>query len=262
MARAIDIISIGIITLVASFIWGVLLFSKWEIALIVSCALTACALYVLLVLSKHKRIPYGEDRLALEFALKGNEYVIKTVLSAIKNSKIENGCNYILLENCAIIANFKFSSLSASDMQSVCALATKLQRDKIFVIARSVDRKAFQVSSAYEIKVKIIKIKEVFKFLKKHDALPPLKKIKAKPTIHALLETIFNRQNFKHYVFSGIVLMLVSLLTPLKIYYIVIGSLLLALAIICLTPLGNGNISSQKALDMLEKESEGEYKRE
>lgn len=262
MARIIDVVSASIITLVASFVWGVLLFSRWEIALIFSCALTACTLCVLHTFSKRKRTPYGEDRLALEFALKGNEYLIKTLLSAIKNNKFENGCNYILLKNSVIIANFKFSALSPSDMQSICSLATKLERNVVFVIAKAIDRKSFQVSIAHDIKVNIVKIREVYKFLKKHDALPSLKKIKEKPTLRALSQTIFNRQNFKHYTFSGIVLMLVSLITPLKIYYIAIGSLLLVLAIACLTPLGNGSLSSPSALSLLEKESEEEYKRE
>ncbi len=262
VARAIDIASITIITLIASFVWSVLLFADWKVALIFACDVSVCVLLLINALTKHKRTPYGEDRLALEFALKGNEFVIKTILSAIKNDKIENGCNYILLENSAIIANYKFSSLSPSDIQSVCALANKLQRTHVFVITKAIDRKAYQVASAFEIKIDVVKTKEIFKFLKKHNALPALNKVKAKPSIRVLTEIILSRQNFKHYAFSGVVLMLVSLITPFKTYYLVIGSILIVLAILCLTPIGKGTLSSPKALDILEKESQEEYKRE
>lgn len=77
-----------------------------------------------------------------------------------------------------------------------------------------------------------------------------------------MLQTILSRRNFKNYAFSGAVLVLVSFLTPLKIYYIVFGTILLAFALLSLTPIGNGTINSPKVFEELEKENEDEYKRE
>lgn len=73
---------------------------------------------------------------------------------------------------------------------------------------------------------------------------------------------MLNRRNFKNYAFSGGILILVSFITPLKIYYIVLGTLTLLMALLTLTPLGNGSITSPKVFTQLERELEDEYKRE
>lgn len=262
MARVIDFVNAVIIILLFTFVWSVLLFADWKVALVFSNAFTICLAILLRAFIKRKNTPYGIDRLALEFALRDDEYVIKLLLSAIKNKEIENGCNYILLENCVIISKFKFSPLSPSDVASVCNLAKKLDRKDVFVIAKGIDRRAFQIADIEGVKVQIIKIKGVFKFLKKHNTLPSLDKAKTKISAKAFFEIALSRQNFKHYAFSGGVLLLTSFITPLKVYYLIIGSILLALALTCLTPLGNGSLSSPKALDLLEKEIEEEYRRE
>ena len=80
--------------------------------------------------------------------------------------------------------------------------------------------------------------------------------------MHGLIEAVFSRRNFKNYVFSGAVLVFTSFFTPLKIYYIVIGTILFALALLSLTPLGNGTISSPKVFAELEHACEDEYVRE
>ncbi|MBO7151290.1 MAG: hypothetical protein J6V77_00485, partial [Clostridia bacterium] len=46
------------------------------------------------------------------------------------------------------------------------------------------------------------------------------------------------KSNFKGLLFSGVVLLCTAFFTPLKIYYIILGSASLLLAIICLSPLG------------------------
>lgn len=262
MARVIDFVNAIIIILLCTFVWSVLLFADWRIALVFSIAFTICVAILLRSLIKRKNTPYGVDRLALEFALRDDEYVIKLLLSAIKNDKIENGRNYILLENGVIISKFKFSPLSPSDVANVCGIAKKLDRKEAFVIAKGIDRRAFQIADVEGVKVQIIKTKAVFKFLKKHNALPSLSKAKTKISAKGFFEIALSRQNFKHYAFSGGVLLLTSFMTPLKVYYLIVGSILLALALICLTPLGNGSLTSPKALDMLEKEVEEEYRRE
>lgn len=102
----------------------------------------------------------------------------------------------------------------------------------------------------------------MFKFLAKRNALPVLKKQKQKFSVSSLLQAILSRRNLKNYLFSGAVLIAVSFITPLKIYYIVTGTLLLFLALLSLTPLGNGTIGTPKVFDELEHECESEYKRE
>lgn len=66
----------------------------------------------------------------------------------------------------------------------------------------------------------------------------------------------------KNYLFSGVILVSVAFLTPLKIYYLVFGSISLLMALLTLTPLGKGHFGGDKIFDGLcaapETSSEGE----
>ena len=262
MARTIDYISATVLILLITLVWSFFLFSNFVGALTFSICFTAIAIFTIRYVSKKKNKPYSCDRLELEFCIKGNEYIINLLKSAIKNDKIENGCNYILLENAVIIANYKFSPIGVSDMCGVCNNAKNLGRNEVFLICKSIERKAYQIADIEKIKVRPVKTKAVYKFLKKHDALPDLKETKTKFSITAFFQKVLARQNFKNYAFSGTILTLVAFITPLKIYYIVFGSISLLLAILCLTPLAGGTISSPKVFDLLEREAQDEYKRE
>ena len=154
------------------------------------------------------------------------------------------------------------SPLGASDVASACNLAEKHEKNEIFLFAKGIDRKAYQIANLEKIKLNLIKTKQIFRFLAKRNALPDLKKMRTKFDFRSLAETMLNRRNFKNYAFSGGILILVSFITPLKIYYIVLGTLTLLMALLTLTPLGNGSITSPKVFTQLERELEDEYKRE
>ena len=262
MTKALDYISLSIIVTLTTFVWAALLFKNAVGALIFSVALSIAIVFSVRYFSKRNQKPYTYDRLETEFCIRGGEYIIDLLVSSLKNPQIENGSNYILLENSIIIANFKFSSLGGSDIASVCKLAKTHDRNHVYLITKSVERKAWQVANLQEIKIETVKAKQVFKFLAKRNALPDLKKPKQKFSMRGLIEAVFSRRNFKNYVFSGAVLVFTSFFTPLKIYYIVIGTILFALALLSLTPLGNGTISSPKVFAELEHACEDEYVRE
>lgn len=262
MAKALNYIFASVIVMLATFVWSALLFKNAIGAIIFSIAFSFAIVVSVYYFSKRNQKPYTYDRLETEFCIRGGAYVIELLKTTLKNTKIENGCNYILLKNSMIIANFKFSPLGGNDIASVCRLAKTHDKNHVYLIAKAIDRKAWQVANLEDIKMEIVKTKQVFKFLAKHNALPVLKKSKQKLSISALMQTVFSRRNFKNYMFSGVVLISISFFTPLKIYYIVFGTILLAFALLSLTPIGNGTINSPKVFEELEKENEDEYKRE
>lgn len=262
MAKALNYIFASVIVMLATFVWSALLFKNAIGAIIFSIAFSFAIVVSAYYFSKRNQKPYTYDRLETEFCIRGGAYVIELLKTTLKNTKIENGCNYILLENSMIIANFKFSPLGGNDIASVCRLAKTHNKNHVYLIAKAIDRKAWQVANLEDIKMEIVKTKQVFKFLANHNALPVLKKSKQKLSISALMQTVFSRRNFKNYMFSGVVLISISFFTPLKIYYIVFGTILLAFALLSLTPVGNGTINSPKVFEELEKENEDEYRRE
>lgn len=262
MAKALNYIFASVIVMLATFVWSALLFKNAIGAIIFSIAFSFAIVVSAYYFSKRNQKPYTYDRLETEFCIRGGAYVIELLKTTLKNTKIENGCNYILLENSMVIANFKFSPLGGNDIASVCRLAKIHDKNHVYLIAKAIDRKAWQVANLEDIKMEIVKTKQVFKFLAKHNALPVLKKSKQKLSISALMQAVFSRRNFKNYMFSGVVLISISFFTPLKIYYIVFGTILLAFALLSLTPIGNGTINSPKVFEELEKENEDEYRRE
>ncbi len=252
MAKTFDYISLTIVLLLLTFVWSALLFKSWIVSLIFSIAFTVAVIVTVRYLLSKRNRPYTYDRLELEFAIKGNEYVVNLLKSALKNGVTESGTNYLCLKNCLIITAVKFSMLSIGDMGAICSLAQKYKNKRVYVIAKGIDRRAYSIVQLQNVNITLVKVKTIYKFLCKHRALPDLKPIKSKFSIRAFIDAMFSRSNFKSYAFSGAILILVSFLTPLRIYYIVLGSISLVFAILTLTPLGNGTIFSVKLTDELE----------
>ncbi len=255
MAKLLDCIALTIITFALTFVWTALLFDGAAPALIMSCTLTLIAVISIRYVRGKTGKPYSYDRLALEFAIRGNEYVISLLISAFPAIEMENtGKNYILLKDSAIVSNFKLAALGISDLGAACVLAKKLDRKRVFLICHAVDRRAYTVAQIEGVKLTPVKIRAVYRLLKKRGALPDLKPVKEKLTFKAFFGVLLSRANFKSYAFSGAVLILTSFITPLKIYYIVAGSASLLLAAITLTPLGKGNFYAPKLEEELTNE--------
>lgn len=254
MSRIIDYISGGLILFLIGFALSMLATSSVAISVIFSIALCFAVLFSIYYFSSLHKKPYSCDRLELELCMRGNEYAINLLKSVIKNAEFENCSEYIPLKNSVIIANFKFSPLSYADVGSACKIAAKNKKSKIYLLAKSIDRRAYQIAALQGIELELVKTKVLFKYLARHNALPQLTRQRHKLDIRLVIEAVLSRRNLKSYIFTGIVLICVAFLTPLKIYYLVFGSIALMLALLCLTPLGNGSISSPKVFNELEKE--------
>lgn len=252
MAKILDYFSMSFVLMLLTFVWATLAFKNWIGALIFSVAFTAVIIItVKYILSKRNR-PYSYERLALEFSIRGNEYVISLLKSVLKYGYLDCGKNYIVLDDCVIISAYKFSMLTIGDMGAICELAQKFKDKRVYVFARGIDRRAYSIVQLENVKFSLIKIKTVYKFLLRHDALPDLKPIKNKFSLRAFFDAVLCRSNFKSYAFSGTILILVSFITPLKIYYLIFGSISLIFALLTLTPLGNGTLMSPKVISDLE----------
>jgi len=108
MAKILDYFSMSFVLMLLTFVWATLAFKNWIGALIFSIAFTAVIIItVKYILSKRNR-PYSYERLALEFSIRGNEYVISLLKSVLKYGYLDCGKNYIVLDDCVIISAYKF----------------------------------------------------------------------------------------------------------------------------------------------------------
>lgn len=251
MARTLDLIALSILLTVIGFVWGALVFQNAWLALVVAASLSLAIVFAVKFYTKSN----GKENpswLATEFAIKGNEYVVDLLKTTLKNAKIESTPTCICLENCLILSCFKFGSVSSQDVAKVANLIESKRIKRIFVLANGVDRSAYQIANYLGVRLKLVKTRALYKYLKQHDALPVINRPKRKKfSFEMIFEIAFSRSNFKAYTLSGLVLLFTSFITPLKLYYIISGSICLLLAIFSLV-FGNGNLTSANAFRELE----------
>ena len=164
----------------------------------------------------------------------------------------------------------EFGNVTINDLPNIYTTAQKCGKTRVFLFARGIERKALRLLETYGIYITIVKIKAIYKLLKKHNLLPDLKK-KRTFRLQDLPAIFISKSNFKGLIFSGVVLLSTAFFTPLKIYYLIFGSIALLLAIISLSPLGkdmpsqrqnfkeffaglNANAPNEKNVGALEKD--------
>lgn len=255
MTKATDLFFLTLIVFALTFVWtGNYL--DVGLALLLSCTITALILTTVVRFYRQKQKPYDKERLALELSVRGNKYLIEIFKSILKKSVFENGSNWILLENALIIACFRFSLVGLNDIGNFYSLSIEKERKQVFLLCRGIDRKAIHVLEMHGIKINVIKIKGIYDFLVRNSALPDLKKEKEKFSLKKALYSLLSRSNTKNYLFSGGILLATAFLTPLKIYYLIFGSISFFLALLTLTPLGNGDFGGTSSFNALVDETE------
>lgn len=252
MARIVDLVSLAVITFMLTFVWTTAAFSSWGAVFAVSVAAALMVTVTAVYIRRGSRKPCSCDRLTVECALRPPSYLIGLLRAAALADGIEFGDNYILTPDAVIFAAVKLGALGLNDLKSLLTKAEELDRKRVFVITHTVDRRAYRLTEYFNVRVTPVKMRTVYRWLKKHDALPDLTRIKTKFSLAAFFEAAFRRANLKNYLFSGLILVSVAFLTPLKIYYLIFGSISLIMALLTLTPLGKGPFADEKILDTLD----------
>ncbi len=237
MTKTTDLITIGIVLLFLTFVWAGLICENVSVAIIISVAIEGFYIVIAVALRRREGAPYAYDRLALELSIRGPSFLVENLKTILKNNEFESGFNYISVENALFYVNFKFGNVTINDMAGIYSTAKKCEKHNVFLFARGIERRALRLLESYGIYIKIVKIKQIYKLLKRHNLLPDLTK---KRTFKlADIPAIFmSKSNFKGLLFSGVILLTTAFFTPLKTYYIVLGSISLLLAIVSLSPLG------------------------
>lgn len=262
MARFVDYAALTVISFLLTLVWATLLFDSWTAVFAFASAAALIVLVTAVYIKRGTKKPCSCDRLTIECAVRPPSYLIGLLKSAADNPACEYGSNYVLTADSVIFAAVRLSALGLNDLNNLLTKADELGRKRIFVITQSVDRRAYQLLQFHEVRITAVKMRAVYRWLSKRGALPNLKRVKQKFSLSAFFEAALRRSNLKNYLFSGVILVSVAFLTPLKIYYLVFGSISLLMALLTLTPLGKGHFGGDKIFDGLcaapETSSEGE----
>ena len=176
------------------------------------------------------------------YALEGNGKIKEKIKEYLAKLEIaEEGNDYLIINNgnkleCVFFA-FKFSSLSQEDIAKCYRLAKEKKAVKAYILGRNTMRTTLSLLSEINLNIIFISAKQLYKCLNKCNLLPELNtfpKVKKRNKLKTFLAIFFSKNNAKHFLFCGVILALMSLITPIKIYYYTISGITLLFAICCL----------------------------
>ena len=134
-------------------------------------------------------------------------------------------------QNAAVFFKFSFEPLS---VENILSIYREFGGGKIIILTAAKSENAEKYLPAFE-NLEIVTGEQVYLLLKKYDIYPALneKEIKAENKFKSILKAVFARDKAKKFAFFGFSMLLFSLIIPFPLYYIIMGSLLLIISIIC-----------------------------
>ncbi|MBO5773381.1 MAG: hypothetical protein J6R44_00970 [Clostridia bacterium] len=132
---------------------------------------------------------------------------------------------------------YRFINLTQEDIASAYRFGAREGVNEIIILTRARERKTITLTAILPIRFTFPSKYAVWKELKKHNALPPkpTKPTRQKITYDKslILSRLFSNQKSRLYLFLSLIFAFLSLLTPLKTYYLISACVMILLAIAC-----------------------------
>ena len=131
---------------------------------------------------------------------------------------------------------FPCGALSPDQVLEVYRRAKAAGLDQAFILTNTASPEALRFAAAlWDVQVSVLGQNTVWRLFKTYSVYPKLTtRPKEVRTPLDIFRRAFSRRRFKGYFLSGLGLFVLSFLTPFRVYYLVAGSLLLVLALLCL----------------------------
>ncbi|MDR3293382.1 MAG: hypothetical protein LBT20_04675 [Clostridiales bacterium] len=247
MAKIIDFISLRLVCFVLLFILWYSVIGKFVAAILLSLLFVVAGslIYTKLIAHRIKKESLNAESMNMFFILRGNAYVAEYLASVIDPVYAPTQTDDGLLldtsgESRAIIFPlFKFSKLGRDEFVKLYRIAQKHETKKIYVISKSLDREILLLAHEFGAQLIHVKIPVFYRYLKHRAALPPAEpktrpKRRSAEEWKVLAESIFTRRHSRRFLFAAALLLIMSMITPLKNYYYVMSAIAGILAALCL----------------------------
>jgi len=260
LAIALDSILISLLTFIVTFFWT-RRFIKSAFFAIFICIFVSLCLFVVIFCYFIKKYKYNKLSLSEQKHLKlcienlkfspiqtQIEFFENLFSAKSKGNKIFENSNYIVLIN---IRN----QLCENDFYNAIDYSFSSQKKVIFVCV-NFNNEFKNLYFNYSHNFQIFYINDLYQLMKASNKFPinqpqqPCFKQKLKIRLTTFISTI-SRHRFKDYFLSGLSLVFLSFFIPYSLLYLLIGSILLFLAIICLLTKKN-NIISKKQVSLID----------
>ena len=233
-----------LLILLAASVFFALFFSLTK-SLVLSLLCSFLTIGILFFASKCIKPKTPKDLLSkrdfIRYVLLNGNNCLKTLVESSfseKESPIDREGNTIIegSEGRALIYYaYKFGSLSEEDIAKAYRIARDANAQKIYALTNHAERKALAVTEYIPQTCTIVGASTLYKYLLKRSLIPPKSVFMRKKSRTAnLFRAALDRGNVKYYCIAGLSTSLLSLLSPLKTYYMIFSFLNLALAIVSL----------------------------
>jgi hypothetical protein len=245
MAKLIDYIAIRLVAFAALSVLFYSLFEKFFLSAILSALIVVAGsvVYGKFFASKIKREYINSENLFKFFLINGNAFAAEYICGNIKPEfkpvldgefiSVKNGET-----NGLIFPIFKYSKIGKDEIVKIYRVSRERAAQKVFIIAKNFDRDVFLAAADLNLSLSMIKIPVLCRYLKSVRALPPPpeKKPKNKDSIglKVIADSVFSTKNSRRFLFATLITLLMSVLTPLKIYYCIMSAISFSLAALCL----------------------------
>lgn len=144
---------------------------------------------------------------------------------------------YKVGQNKALVAVlYRFINLTQEDIASAYRVGVKEEVDEIVILTRARERKTITLTALLPVKFTFPSKYSVYKALKKHNALPQKpskpKRQKIRYDKSLILNSVFSSQKSRFYLFLSLIFAFLSLLTPLKTYYLISAGVMIVFAMV------------------------------
>lgn len=235
--KAVDSAAVKLILFTLLLIWFDYILDNFWGALAVA-ALSTLVLIIIIqkIIEKNNWKHYPKNKLYTQLALLGNSYTLGLYADAEKINFDGDG-NYCVNDGALYFCAFRFSVLTYDDVAASYRISLNEKTSRTIIICNKVSREVMIFAATLYDDYTFITAADLYKLLKEKEALPPFiqyKKQKKKNSItfSGIIDTVFSPFNTRYYLFTGIILALMSFITPLKTYYIISASVALLFALI------------------------------
>ena len=145
----------------------------------------------------------------------------------------KKGLIFIHEENCALYLRFGFDGVNKTDI--VKAFNAVKSDQLVYVFSEKFSPEVQSFANRFDGRIMTVSAEETYKFLSENDCLPKEKFsfTQKKNTTVKLLKNLFYKKHARRFALFGIIFLFTSYFTPIKLYYLIFGSLFLSFALLC-----------------------------
>ena len=244
--KTVDIIFLFAVFLLFIFLLTSYLFNNFVIGLLISIAVGLLGFLSYKSLNKDGKRQKKSSFFA-SILLYGKDYSNKLISFLIPTEKfIIQKEGYLIIDGerkILVFNNIKYGNVNEEDISKIFRINLVENCHKVILFCRDIDKKALTLFASLPFEYQVVNLKNLYRLCEKKGLVPQEKVlVKTKPNLKVFIKNSFSVKSMRYFLFSALSLSLLSLITPLKTYYLIFSGINLVLCILSLVISRKGKI--------------------